>query len=298
MVQTIAVALVFQCSTVEAVSIGSSSIINTLDYSDTFTVNGDSRPEDELPSHDGTSIQSTYGNGPVYWTPNGWRIVTDTSQSVSEGASDYPGTSGSGSATGMLQIASQAGHWGIDYTTDGVTGSPALRSSYLVQIDAVMTNGRVEITSKATAGSLFSDVGSLSVFFRQTGDSLGISIYDSVHHETQVAEAPAGLLAGSWQNLAVEFSATGLKIYTNELLITTVDLQKVGQNELDYTGYSQQAVGFGFSSSADSDRAWFDNFQVGLAVPEPHTHSLLLACAVFALLHRKLGNWRGVALEE
>lgn len=269
-----------------AVSIGASSILGSLDYSDTFTSNSDTRQEDQIPTD--TTIESNYGNPSVTWIPNAWRIVKDTSPSVPSLLSPYPGSSGSGSATGMIQMANNTGSWGINYTTDGTaTGSP-LRSAYLVQVDAVLNNGYVFIASKPSANSLFSTDGSLSVFFHKnkTTDSMDISVYDFLHGETKVADAPLGFLNGTWQNIAVEFSVSGLKIYANQLLVTTVNLYDV--SGLDYSGYSRNAVGMGFTSTAVEDRAWFDNFQVGAAVPEASPSLLLLAGGLFLFVHTRL----------
>lgn len=254
-----------------------SSLISTYDYTETFTINGTSRVDYSVPDSSGLYIESTYGNSPVTWTPNVWRFVTNTSAAQN---TNYPGDSGSGSSTGAIQCSATGGRWGIDYLANG---NP-LHTDYVVQVDAVLTSGRIEITSKASANALFSDASSLSVFFKPEG----ISIYRNVSGlgETSLLTFSTALPADSWQNFAVKFSPTTLNIYLNQILQLSVNLADVGTSHLDYTGYSQNAVGFGFQSPSESTEwGWFDNFQVGSAVPEPQVNLLLCLSLFVRYIH-------------
>lgn len=273
----------FQWNATAATAVGSSTVIHTLDYSDTFTVNGTTRVNNAFPTGSGLLVENPYGNTSVQWSANPWKMVTNSS--TTNGTLNYPGDSGAGSSTGLAQIAAQYARTGINYTTDGTSTGTPLRTIYAVQVDAVLTTGRIEITSKASAGADFSAPGSLSVFFRPEG----ISIYNFAHNETLVAAAPSGFTAGTWQNLAVTFTPNTLKIYTNQILLLTVDLTDVGTNHLNYTGYSQQAVGIGFQTPDLGEWAWFDNFQVG-AAPEPAISVLMNMGILLLFLQRTRRN--------
>ncbi|PAW79402.1 MAG: hypothetical protein B9S32_02345 [Verrucomicrobia bacterium Tous-C9LFEB] len=282
----------FQWTATAGTTVGTSTIIHSYDYADTFTMNGTTRPDYSFPQTDGLLIENTYGHSAVSWIPNTWRVVTNTS-ATNGPLNTYPGDNGSGSATGALQGNSQGARWGINYTSDGTSTGTALRNTFAVQVDAVLTTGRIEITSKSSANSAFDGAGSLSVFFRPEG----ISIYNYALNETLVATAPAGFTAGTWQNLAVVFSPTELKIYTNQIFLLSVDLTNVGDQHLNYTGYSQQAVGFGFQTPTYGEWAWFDNFQVGAsAVPEPRAIWLTTFATLYFLLLRRIKSNRAVPL--
>lgn len=271
----------FQWNATAATAVGSSTIIHSLDYSDTFTVNGTTRLDNAFPTGSGLLVENPRSNPAVSWSVNAWKMVTNSS--VTNGTLNYPGDSGAGSSTGLAQIAAQSARTGINYTADGTASSTPLRTIYAVQVDAVLTTGRIEITSKSSAGAELTDSGSLSVFFRPEG----ISIYNFAHNETVVAAAPVGFTAGTWQNLAVTFTPNTLKIYTNQILLLNVDLTDVGTNHLNYTGYSQQAVGIGFQTPDLGEWAWFDNFQVG-AAPEPTAMTFLILASFGYCLRRKL----------
>jgi len=271
---------VFQWNAIAATAVGSSTIIHTLDYSDTFTVNGTTRLDNAFPTGSGLLVENPRSNPAESWSVNAWKMVTNSS--TTNGTLHYPGDSGAGSSTGLAQIAAQSARTGINYTTDGTSTGTPLRSIYAVQVDAVLTTGRIEITSKSSAGAELTDSGSLSVFFRPEG----ISIYNFAHNETLVAAAPTGFNAGTWQNLAVTFAPNTLKIYTNQILLLTVDLTDVGVNHFNYTGYSQQAVGIGFQTPDLGEWAWFDNFQVG-AAPEPNSLLLIITGVIFMSVRRR-----------
>jgi hypothetical protein len=165
---------------------------------------------------------------------------------------------------------------GISYTTDGTSAGSPLRSTYVVSLDATLTDDWVSISSKPNAGSDIFQAGALSVLFRGQASSRQITIYNpgvDAAKDYIVAQVPAGVDANEWHNLAVEFAPAALKIYVDESLLTTVDLTNVeGKN---FTGYSQNAVGFGFCTTGDPVVEWMDNFAVGAPVPEPVTIGLL-----------------------
>src|SRR5688572_361268 len=114
------IALVVSCLTFvsaplshAAISVGSSSLIGTLHYSDTFTIGAGATvparvgyPPQTFPLPAGVgAVENNYGNPDRTWGDGGasqWSIATDASN-FPTGASPYPGTSGAGSAAGFTQ---------------------------------------------------------------------------------------------------------------------------------------------------------------------------------------------------
>jgi len=242
------------------------TLLSVVDYSDTFTTNKTTRVDGTIPND--WDIEKSHGNPIATWGPSqSWILRTDTSiQSAAPGL--YPGSNGRGSATGFIQAEGPAGDWGITYTSDGTIGGSLLRSTYIVQVDAVLVGDRIDITSGPSSGGGIWVPGALSVLFRASDNNvgLGVEVFNIELGSTLVAP-PLPFSTQTWLNLAVEFSPTMLKIYADESLIATVDLSNVAGSGKDYTGYSQQAVGFGFATSPFDDKGtWFDNFQVGLPV--------------------------------
>jgi len=259
-------------------------LIGTVDYSDTFTLNGTTRTDFfengyQFMDDAAKQIEDAHGNAVVSWADelkggDPWLLCKDSTAS-SHG--QWRGSNGKGSDTGLTAVCGNQGYRGISYTTDGTASGSSLRDTYVVSLDATLTDDWVALSSKANPGDDIFQAGALSVLFRGQANSRQITIYNpSVDSAADyiVANVPTGVDAWEWHNLAVEFAPTTLKIYVDESLLTTVDLTNVGGK--NFTGYSQKAVGFGFCTTGDPVVEWMDNFAVGAPIPEPATIGLLM----------------------
>lgn len=243
---------------------GNSTLIGSLDYSDSFTLTANGgisgRVANAFPvGLPGINVENNHGNPPGVWTNSQWSISSDAT--VSNGGTSYPGGSGAGSATGMTQRGGSGGDWGIDY---------GLQDDYVIQVDFVQTADRIDITTGAVRDTI-SNPGNISVFFRPPGGSNPqIGIYNPTggvgEHDTGLASGiPA---AGAWHNYAVRVKQSEriLELYTDEVYRGSVDLDTVGGGVFAAIPLSNATVGTGY---AGGDRGWSDNFQVGPAVLNP-----------------------------
>jgi hypothetical protein len=258
------------------VRVGSSSLISTLDYSDTFTGtdNGGAPNRPYVAAVQAAPtyvIESAYGGAPVVnWQTVGqppgvgeFSIASDTAGLVN-GSPTYPGSSGSGSDLGITQTGR-----GIDFGIPYGLG----RTRYLVQADAVAFSDRIDITSGGIPGTIFQP-NSLSVFFR--GDGTGnASLYNGTT-DTPLNINTGLTNDGQWHNYAVLFDqqAKTVQIFVDEQSKALVNLTTFAGGI--YANFSSAAVGVGGGAGAGQNRLWTDNFQVGepVAVPEPATVAL------------------------
>jgi hypothetical protein len=290
----------------EGVDVGTSDLISTLQYSDTFTFgsgssgtrNGSSYDAQQypLPGNVG-DVENDYGHPAQSWGNNAFSIANDANFYGASGNNPYPGSSGAGSATGFTQTGltgdqpNSETDFGIGY---------GLSNNFVVQVDAVQVNDRIDINIGNTNNTIQSSDG-LSVFFRAGS----IGIYNDIVHETVTPFTLTGLTDDTWNNYAVDFNLTAktLSIYTNENLIGVVNL-----NTFDGGAYagildasSNAFVGVGGAEPTNSPDSssigllWTDNFEVGtpVAVPEPSTYAMLLGGA--ALLFGFVGLRRANA---
>jgi hypothetical protein len=273
------------------IAVGSSSLIGTLDYSDTFTLGIGTRatlPANQFPIGPtfalALGVENSYGNPARTWTNSKWSISNDAS--FIAGSPVYPGNSFSGSATGMTQTGS-----GVDYGLEF-----NLRNDFVVQIDAVQVSDRIDITIGSARDSIAGPKG-LSVFFRTNGTlNLGnpgeIGIYNPVIGECLAPfdTGLAGVDLGEWHNYAVRFNLDTfqLGIFVDEISLGVIDLATFGGPKwnggtvapgaflsvIDAT--TNDAVSVGGAHIGGGNRTWTDNFQVGAAVPEPAGMTLLM----------------------
>ena len=265
-----------------SVSVGSSSLINQLDYSDTFTQTAQggvnpNRPETAaLQPAPAYVIEQSYGNPSVSFS-GGFSFASEGPGLV-DGNPSYPGTSGGGSATGITQTGG-----GVDY------GIPyGLRSVYTVQVDAVQVGDRIDISSGGGVGIFASN--SLSVFFRGDGTgnaslfngSLDIPVRNAIpSFTTNIAGA------GQWNNYAATFDMTGktIELFVNEVSLGVIDLTTF--NGGTHANFSNAFVGAGAGLAVGESRTWTDNFQVGSAVPEPGSLILALSTLAMGVMRRR-----------
>lgn len=263
------------------VSVGSSTLIGTLDLSDTFT-GTDSGGRPNRPYVAAVQPPAAYVVENTYSHPStsfdigaGFSFASDTAGLVN-GVPNYPGSSSAGSSTGITQTGG-----GIDY---GVLYG--FRTNYIVQVDAVQVGDRIDISSGASTG-IFS-ASSLSVFFR--GDGSGnASLFNGVTDTPIRNIIPAfttGITgAGQWLNYAVRYDQPNhaIELYVNQVSRQVIDLNTFAGGI--YANWSNAVVGAGAGLAAGENRTWTDNFQVGAPVPEPG--SAVLALTSLGLLMRR-----------
>jgi hypothetical protein len=284
------------------VQVGQSSLIAQPDYSDTFTgTDAGGRPNrpftpavQPAPAY---VVENVYGHPQVNFRsqnqPEGvgnFSFAGDDVGRVTPESPPYPGSSGAFSATGFTQTGDSV-DYGIPYGLG--------RTHYVVQVDAVQTGDRIDITSGGTPGTIFQN-NSLSVFFR--GDGSGnASLFRTVNGtntDTPIQSQPGygafntGITgSGEWHNYAVRFDRGNnvIEIFVDEQSKGIIDLTSFAGGA--YANFDTTAVGAGAGLGTGNNRSWTDNFQVGPPVPEPAAAGLL-ACGALATLGRGLGRRR------
>jgi hypothetical protein len=278
------------------VQVGQSSLIAAPDYSDTFTATpAGGRPDRPIqpmvqPAA-AYAVESVYGNPQVNFRSQGqpegvasFSFATDTEGRVTPESPPYPGSSGAGSSTGFTQTGGGL-DYGIPYALN--------RTQFVVQVDAVQVDDRIDITSGGTPGTIFQN-NSLSVFFRGNGSGNAslFSQVNGVNRDTPIQGQPGyesfntGIAgAGEWHNYAVRYDRPNnvVELFVDEQSKAVIDLTSFAGGI--YANFDTTAVGAG-SGVGGSNRTWTDNFQVGRPVPEPAAGGLL-ACAAVAVLRRR-----------
>ena len=289
------------------VTVGESSLIGTVDFSDTFTGTADGSVNPNRPYQAAVQPAPAYIVESTYGKPNQQNFSTGGASTASFSfAADkagtpglvngntqtpYPGSSGAGSATGFTQTGG-----GVDYGLNY-----GLRDNYIVQVDATGSPDRIDITSAPFAGSIFQR-NSLTVFFRgqaasDTVNGNNVSLFTSVidpntnelvNRDTPLRGQPgyenfSTGLAGNrqWNNYAVRFDRANnqVEIYVNEQSLAVVNLLTFAGGI--YANFSGDAVGAG-GSPGGGNRIWTDNFQVGSVAPPPVPEPGSLALAGLA----------------
>ncbi len=285
------------------VSVGNSSLIGALDYSDTFTIGTGTTgsrygtayttgafplPAALLP------VENSYGNPARNWSGSKWSLNNDAV--FLNGTTVFPGGSGAGSVSGMTQTG-PSGDWGIEYN---------LRNQFVVQFDAVQFADRVDLTISNARDGLAGANG-LSIFFRANGTSnLGnsaeIGLYNPALGEllTTLDTGLADVDVREWHNYAVSFDLVAMRlgIYVDEIQLGVLDLNTLGGPKYGggtiaagafagiVSAATNDAISFG-AGGAGADRVWTDNFQVGAPVPEPGVALLGLTAVSGAAFRRR-----------
>jgi hypothetical protein len=271
------------------VPVGSSSLISTYDYGDTFTgaADGGSNPArvyvPAIQPSAAYAIENTYGHPAANFTsqstgPNvgEFSFAADGPglPGLVNGTPTYPGSSGAGSATGFTQTGGSV-DYGVPY---------GFRNRFVVQFDSVNSSDRIDITAGPTAGTIFAP-NSLSIFIR--GDGSGNASLYNGSLDTPIGLSTGLLNDGRWHNFAVLFD-TNLKtidIYIDEQLRGSVNLITFAGGT--YQNFSTAFVGVGTGLGAGQNRSWTDNFQVGAPIPEPTAAVLLAGCAGLMATRRR-----------
>ena len=285
-----------------AIAVGASSLIGTLDYSDTFAIgtgasgtrNGTAYSAGAFPITLAPLLQveNSYGNTVRSWSPSLWSLNNDAV--FLSGSLVYPGGSGGGSVSGFTQTGNGL-DYGIEYD---------LRNKFVVQFDAVQTVDRVDITVTNTRNGLAGANG-LSIFFRANGsanlgNSAEVGIYNPALGEVLAPfdTGSASVDVGEWHNYAVSFDLVTLQLglYVDQISLGTIDLNTFGGTKFGggtvapgafaalVSAATNDAISVG---AAGGNRVWTDNFQVGSAVPEPGAATLSLAAAGTLMRRRR-----------
>lgn len=253
-------------------------LIGTVDYSDTFTVDGVTRT-DGLYSE--TSSGAAYdveharsGLATAHWTPMGVQSFSFNTSATALSSYGYNTTNNSGAATGVAQGG--GGENGFAYN---------LRSDFIFQTDYAYRDGDYfDIWCGDGTGR-----NTLFVMVRKGNDSLGIGYLNAAGAYT---ETLLGITSGiasddsTWHNAAARFNKDNdtVGIYVDESLKATVDLTTLAGGA--YKDYSTNYVGWGGDWCDDGVNlyvSWVDNVAVGSAVPEPGS-ILLTAMGLVGLL--------------
>ena len=274
-----------------AVAVGSSQLIDTLDYSDTLSDGTFNRPDADgsyPPLPEVLLIENCYGN-PQRSFPDAAFSHNKDANAYGGGANPFPGTSGAGSDGGFTQTGYTASKtFGIPYSSDadpnaetGIYETP-LRDSFVFQLDAVQTSEWVGLVLGKNAA--VGDGENLFIHFCPSTDTEpgAAVVYRNLENVwgTMVAELPAGTCNdNTWQNYGVALLPDNeLKIYLNEELLADVDLAAVdgyawtgagagdARSDIDYTGFvTPTHVAFAYCQLIKTDFRvmWTDNWQVG-----------------------------------
>ncbi|HEY7119552.1 MAG TPA: hypothetical protein VH475_23370, partial [Tepidisphaeraceae bacterium] len=150
------------------------------------------------------------------------------------------------------------------------------RDHYVVQVDAILPNDRLDISSGTAADTGIFAPGSLSLFFRKGTAGVGGGTALDLFNGT--TNTPAPLPPGTsfvnddnWHNYAVDFDQPGhrVKAYIDGILRADIDLTTFAGGS--YDNFSNATVGFGGSGAGDGFASYADNLMVGAPgeVPEP-----------------------------
>lgn len=264
------------------VTVGNSALIDTYDYSDTFTwgptatVTGRQNYTNSAATSSTAvrQVENSYGNPTVYWNYTSGNFADFGSltkdSGISNGTPTYPGSSGAGSSTGITQ----SGYTNVyDFSVQY-----GLRQDFVVQYDTVLTSDRVDISVNNAAFHSPTAFGAgnnqgLMVFFR-SDDNVRNALavyYGGVEYDTGLSTGLTSTDVGKWENFAVRFDLIDkqLTFWVNENLLGTWSWASL--TPFATADISSTYVGLGASKGT---RLWTDNFQVGsavVAIPEPAT---------------------------
>jgi hypothetical protein len=177
------------------------------------------------------------------------------------------------------------------------------RDHYVVAVDAILPNDRLDISSGTAEGQGIFTPGSISVFFRHS--PAGAAGGTSIDIFKPDPGAPNGLIQTAapvghtitnqdqnWHNYAVEFDRAGnrLKTYVDNVLLNDLDLLSFANGV--YANFSNSSVGFGSSNvGPPAFEAYVDNFTVGTpVVPEPAALTLLALATPLLLGRRRISG--------
>jgi hypothetical protein len=241
------------------VPIGQSTVAGPLDYSDTFTEGIKGRVADGRFPVTGAAldVENAYGNPPRTWSGAKWSLRKDGNLFWTTASPDPQG-SWAGSRAGVTETGG-AVDFGIEY---------GLRDDFVLQADAVQSDGRVTLTTAAVRDTT-EDAAGLSVFFRPAGRAIEVGLYNRTVGERDTGFRPA-LATGSWHNYAVRFDLARrlVTVYADGGRLGTLELATFAGGAFAGLALSNGAVSVGVRHLA-GNRAWTDNVAIGAPCPRP-----------------------------
>jgi hypothetical protein len=236
------------------------SLIGTVDYRDTFTTNS-VRTAGLFNDNSGGAynVEDCGTNALTAWIPYG--SFTFSTPEISYDPAMLGAALGNlGAPTGFIQ--SPGADCGIYYN---------LRSNYVVQLDCILPDDRLDFTMQPSYGGMF-EATALNVFLRRDSSvrnygMVGIGIYNVNLGENGVYDSNGQLVLtgvndNNWHNFAINFDQLNNKlyIYVDRVLKTTVDLNTFRGGS--YKKYSNVSAAWGGATRNGAD-FYIDNFQVG-----------------------------------
>ena len=241
------------------VPVTNSTVAGPLDYSDTFTEGINGRVADGRFPLTGAAldVESTYGHPPRAWTGAKWSLRKDGNLFWTTASPDPQG-SWAGSREGVTETGGSV-DFGIEY---------GLRSDFVLQADAVQSDGRIALTTAAVRDTT-EDARGLSVFFRSAGRAIEVGLYNRTIGERDTGFRPA-LAAGSWHNYAVRFDLARrlVTVYADGARLGTLDLATFAGGAFAGLDPSNGAVSVGVRH-VRGDRSWTTTWPSGHRVRCP-----------------------------
>jgi hypothetical protein len=243
-------------------------IIDTVDYSETWTANSPTRAGSHLLLNDPVSLQveRCYGNPSRSWV-----------FSVPFAMTTWPSDSSPVPWPGCLVEGSKSGFAEAGVGPDCLQSIEyGLRKDFVVQFDAVQTDDRMNISIGEKPATIYGQV--LSVFFRASGSKVLEKEMPTLSlHAEALGEIETGLVSGiekpwQWHNYAVRFNLAKktLTVWVDYQCRGEIDLTAIPQKPQDDSGskwgdlpWSNRYVTVGGEKLGNIVRVWTDNFRVG-----------------------------------
>jgi hypothetical protein len=239
------------------VAAGQSTLLGPIDYADSWTEGRAGRVADGSFPVTGPALDvETVGDAaPRRWSDELWSFRKDGNLLWTLRSPD-PRGNWSGSRTGVTETGGSV-DFGIEY---------GARDDFVVQFDAVQTDGRVAITSAGARDTTGRSDG-ITVLFRAAGAAVEIGVFNVDVGERDTGLSP-GLERDVFHNYAVRFRepAGELWIYADGRRLGIVDLATFAGGAFAGVPWSAAAATVG-ASVVEGDRVWTDNVQVGAPCP-------------------------------
>jgi hypothetical protein len=239
------------------VAVGRSALLGPVDYADSWTEGKAGRVADGSFPVTGAALDvETVGDAPPRtWSESLWSFRKDGNLFWTLTSPD-PRGNWSGSRTGLTETGGSV-DFGIEY---------GVREDFVVQFDAVQTDGRVAVTSAGARDTTARPDG-ITVGFREAGATVEVGVWNADVGERDTDLRP-GLERDVFHNYAVRFrvAAGELWIYADGRRLGIVDLATFADGAFADVPWSGAAVSVG-ASVVFGDRVWTDNVQVGPPCP-------------------------------